>query len=186
MKIQYPFLSRLFFGLFLPGYRVTVVNELTPRELVEMGVESVLLDVDCTLKRYDSELPEPWVEPWLQTLRDAKIPVCLLSNGKGRRIGEFAKKYDLSFVAMAFKPFPFGIRKAIRQQGWNRKTTAMVGDQIFADIVAGNLAGVKTVLVTPIHPEMEPIFTRIKRPFEKLIIKLIPTRTPTPSCEKNR
>lgn len=182
MKIHYPLLSRIFFGPLLPGYRVTVVNELAPKVLMEMGVESVLLDVDCTLKRYDSELPEPWVEAWLQTLKDANIRVCLLSNGKGRRIGEFARKYELEYVAMALKPFPFGIRKAIRQQGWNRKTTAMVGDQIFADILAGNLAGVKTVLVTPIHPEMEPIFTRIKRPLEKIILKLIPTRTPAPNC----
>lgn len=186
MKIQYPFLSRLFFGPFLPDYRVAVVNELSPRALAEMGVESVLLDVDCTLKRYDSESVEPWVEAWLATLRDANIRVCLLSNGKGRRIGEFAEKYKLEYVAMALKPFPFGIRRAIREQGWNRKTTAMVGDQIFADILAGNLAGVKTVLVTPIHPEMEPIFTRVKRPFEKIIIKLIPTPRPAHNCKQRQ
>ena len=183
MKIEYPFLSRLFFGVFLPGYRVAVVNELTPKVLEEMGVESVLLDVDCTLKRYDQDTLEPWVEPWLDTLRDAKIQVCLLSNGKGRRIGDVAAKYDLPYVAMAIKPLPFGCLNAIRRQGWNRKTTAMVGDQIFADIMAGNLAGLKTVLVTPIHPEMEPLFTRIKRPFEKLIMKLIPSPSRTPTSQ---
>ena len=38
----------------------------------------------------------------------------------------------------------------------------VVGDQIFADILAGNLAGVFTILVTPIKPEQEHWFTRIK------------------------
>ena len=185
MKIQYPFLSRLFFGIFLPSYRVAVVNELTPKILGELDVDAVLLDVDCTLKRYDRDTLEPWVEVWLDTLRDAKIRVCLLSNGKSQRIGEFAAKYDLPYVAMALKPSPFGCLIAIRREGWQRKNTAMIGDQIFADVMAGNLAGLKTVLVTPIHPEMEPLFTRIKRPFEKIIMKLIPTPSRTQTqCER--
>ena len=44
--------------------------------------------------------------------------------------------------------------------------TAMVGDQVFADVMAGRLAGVFTILVRPIHPEDEPWFTRWKRPWE--------------------
>ena len=39
----------------------------------------------------------------------------------------------------------------------------MVGDQLFADILAGRLAGLTTFLVEPIHPEEEPWFTRLKR-----------------------
>ncbi|MDO4551735.1 MAG: YqeG family HAD IIIA-type phosphatase [Planctomycetia bacterium] len=183
MKIKYPFLSRLFFGVFLPNYRVSVVNELTPKILTEMGVESVLLDVDCTLKRYDCDILEPWVEAWLDTLKDANIQVCLLSNGKGKRIGRFAERYGLPYMAMAVKPLPFGCLRAIRRQGFQRRSTAMIGDQIFADILAGNLAGLKTVLVTPIHPEMEPLFTRVKRPFEKFIIKLIPSHARKPTVQ---
>ena len=50
----------------------------------------------------------------------------------------------------------------------------MVGDQIFADVMAGKLGFLKTVLVTPIHPELEPLFTRVKRPFEKIFLCMIP------------
>lgn len=172
--IHYSPLVRLLFWPFLPHLRVNVVNELTPAVLHEMGVESVLLDVDCTLKRYDSDILEGWVTVWLDTLKDAGIQVCLLSNGKGRRIGKLAERYGLPYVALAMKPLPNGCWRAIRQQGWNRKTTAMVGDQIFADVMAGKLGFLKTVLVTPIHPELEPLFTRVKRPFEKIFLHMIP------------
>ncbi|MDO4583433.1 MAG: YqeG family HAD IIIA-type phosphatase [Planctomycetia bacterium] len=174
MKLRYSFFTRLFFWPFLPDWKVGVVNELTPALLREMGIESVLLDVDCTLKRYDTDILEGSVWIWLETLQKGGISVCLLSNGKGRRIGQFAQRYHLPYVAMALKPLPFGCLRAIRQQHWEQKSTAMVGDQIFADVMAGKLAGLKTILVTPIHPEMEPLFTRVKRPFEKIILKMIP------------
>ena len=38
--------------------------------------------------------------------------------------------------------------------------TAIVGDQLFADVMAGRLAGVRSILVDPIHPEEEPWWTR--------------------------
>ena len=46
----------------------------------------------------------------------------------------------------------------------------MIGDQLFTDILGGNRFGVKTILVTPIEKK-ESIHTRIKRPFEKIILK---------------
>ena len=61
------------------------------------------------------------------------------------------------------KPLPLGCRRAIREMGFEASRTAMVGDQLFADIVAGRLAGLTTILVDPIHPEEEPWFTRLKR-----------------------
>ena len=44
----------------------------------------------------------------------------------------------------------------------------MVGDQLITDIQAGNLAGVKTVLVKPLV-ETDKWNTRINRFFEKII-----------------
>jgi predicted HAD superfamily phosphohydrolase YqeG len=49
----------------------------------------------------------------------------------------------------------------------------MVGDQLFADVMAGRLAGVHSILVTPIHPEEEPWFTRLKRLPERLMLRRV-------------
>lgn len=157
-------------GIFRPDHRVQSVAQLAPEWLRGERIASLLLDADCTLKRYREEEPTPEAQRWLDELRAAGIGVCLVSNGRGPRIGRFAARCGLPFIAGALKPLPFGCRRAIRQMGFRREETAMVGDQLFADIAAGHLAGVRTILVEPIHPEDEPWFTRLKRPLERLFL----------------
>ncbi len=156
--------------LLLPRLHCRSVSDLPPDRLRELGIDSVLLDVDCTLKRYHAEQIQPEAAEWLATLRDAGIGVCLVSNGAVPRIGRLAEQLGLPFVAMALKPFPFGCQRAIRERGFDRMRTAMIGDQLFADVWAGRLAGVITILVDPIHPEDEPWFTRLKRPLERWLL----------------
>ena len=135
-----------------------------------MGLQSLLLDADGTLKRYRSQECAPGVGQWLDTLRQAGFGLCLVSNGLGERIGRFAEIVNLPFVAKAMKPLPAGCRRAGRKMGFSRESTAIVGDQLFADIMAGRLAGLTTILVDPIHPEEEPWFTRLKRPPERWLL----------------
>ena len=157
--------------LLTPHYRVCSVLELTPQRLRELGVESLLLDADCTLKRYGGQQCAQGVAPWLDALREAGFGLCLVSNGFGDRIGQFAQTLGLPFVAKALKPLPIGCRRAMRKMGFCPRTTAMVGDQLFADILAGRLAGITTFLVEPIHPEEEPWFTRLKRGPERWLLR---------------
>jgi HAD superfamily phosphatase (TIGR01668 family) len=77
---------------------------------------------------------------------------------------------DIPYVAKAFKPLPFACRRAVRRLGWEGKRIGVMGDQVFADILAGRLAGLYTILVTPTSPE-EPWFTRLKRPFERMLLR---------------
>lgn len=174
MENRYSLLAWILLWPFLPNFKVNVVNELTPAVLNEIGVKTILLDVDSTLKRYDTDLLEDWVIEWLDSLKVAGIEVCLLSNGKEKRISKIANQYHLQYEAMAMKPLPFGCWRVMKRNGWNRKTTAMVGDQLMADVAAGKFAGIKTIHVTPIHPEDEPLFTRVKRPLERLVFRWIP------------
>jgi HAD superfamily phosphatase (TIGR01668 family) len=144
--------------------------ELDLARLESLGLDALLLDADCTLKEYRSEEPLEGIDEWLATLREANIGLCLISNGLGPRIERFAKRVDLPFFAPAKKPLPFGCRRAVRTMKFDPRRTAIVGDQIFADIMAGRLAGLRSILVDPIHPEQEKWFTQIKRPFERLVI----------------
>ena len=54
--------------------------------------------------------------------------------------------------------------------GSTQRTTALMGDQIFTDILAGNKLSLLTVLVPPIKDKTD-VFTRFKRLMEKPIIK---------------
>ncbi len=158
------------FRIFQPHLRVENVTELTPELLWEHGIRSLLLDVDCTLKHYfSSELP-PDVSRWLESMKRAGFPICLISNGRSARIGKFAESVGLPYIGSAMKPLPCACRKGMKRMGFDKKSTAMVGDQVFSDVLAGKFAGVFTILVTPLGPEHEPWFARMKRPFEKLVL----------------
>ncbi|MGA2618815.1 MAG: YqeG family HAD IIIA-type phosphatase [Thermoguttaceae bacterium] len=159
------------FRIFVPHLHVAGVQELSVDRLRALGLDSLLLDADSTLKRYGAAECVPEAAQWLARLRAAAVGVCLVSNGTGRRIGPFAEQTRLPLVALAMKPLPWGCRRAVRKMGFDPGRTAIVGDQIFADVMAGRLAGLTTILVDPIHPEEEPWFTRLKRRPERWLLR---------------
>jgi hypothetical protein len=162
------------FRFFAPTYHVPSVGALTPSRLAAMGLEALLVDADCTLKRFTSEECTAEAAAWLAEIRGQGIGLCLLSNGRHRRIERFAASIDLPFVATAFKPLPRGCRAAVRKMGFQPARTAIVGDQLFADVLAGRLAGLAaTILVDPVHPEEEHWYTRLRRRPERWLIRRI-------------
>ena len=73
---------------------------------------------------------------------------------------------------------PRGCRRAMKEFNFKPEETALVGDQIFADVMAGRLCGLRTFKVAPISPEEEHWFTRIKRPFENVVLRSFKRRFP--------
>jgi predicted HAD superfamily phosphohydrolase YqeG len=64
------------------------------------------------------------------------------------------------------KPFKKGYLKAVESMGLEPRDVAIAGDQLFTDILGGNLLGMKTLLIKPIDCN-EPFPIKIKRIFEK-------------------
>ncbi|MDO5580368.1 MAG: YqeG family HAD IIIA-type phosphatase [Planctomycetia bacterium] len=162
------------FKRFLPHLFVDSVLELTPKRLLDSGIQSLLLDVDCTLKSYKEQEVGAEIRCWLENLKEQGIGLCIISNGLERRISPFARNLGIPFIACACKPSPKGCLRAIRENHFEPQKTAMVGDQLFSDIWAGRRAGIFTIRVEPIRPREEPWFARIKRPLEKLVLWLNP------------
>ncbi|MCS7306908.1 MAG: YqeG family HAD IIIA-type phosphatase [Thermoguttaceae bacterium] len=157
--------------LVVPDLRIERIEELTAPHLAALEVQALLVDVDCTLCRYQQEdIPAEKVQ-WIQRTLQGGWQVCLVSNGRAGRIARLAQQLHVPFVAGALKPFSFGCRRALRKLGLPASKAAMVGDQLFADVLAARWLGMKSVLVRPIHPEDEPWFTRMKRPLEGWVLK---------------
>lgn len=160
------------FKKFLPHLLIDSVLELTPEKLCDLGLKHLLLDVDCTLKSYKEQEVGPEINFWLNNLKENGIGLCILSNGLGKRISRFAEKLGIPYIAPAFKPSAKGCLRAIRDNRFDPQKTAIVGDQLFADIWAGHRAGIFTIRVNPIRPHEEPWFARLKRPLEKVVFWL--------------
>lgn len=81
--------------------------------------------------------------------------------------GALRRLLGLEFVSFAGKPLPFGAVRACKRWGLRRKETVLIGDQIFTDMICGNLAGIPTVLVEPYQLETTRSFKlrrRLERP----------------------
>ena len=68
------------------------------------------------------------------------------------------------------KPAPFALCRAMEMHGATPDKTVMIGDQVFTDVAAGNLAGVRTVLVRP-QSRRDLWYTQIFRVFELLALR---------------
>ena len=157
--------------MFKPHYILNSVTDITPEFLNDNSIKALLLDVDNTLSvaHADKTLREG-VPEWLSDMREAEISMMILSNAKKKRAKRFADSIGLDVVGLAAKPLPFGYLRAAKKLKVKRKNVAIVGDQVFTDIMGGRLAGVKTVLVTDITPE-DKTFFKIKRYFERIMLK---------------
>ena len=81
----------------------------------------------------------------------------------------FNDAVQVSYIYKAGKPKPKYYKKAMELMGTDATNTLFVGDQIFTDIYGANLAGIRTILVKPIHPK-EEIQIVLKRYLEKIVL----------------
>lgn len=153
-------------GLFRPSAMKPRVTDLTPEFFRAMGVEALLLDVDNTIATYTSHTPIEGAVEWAQKMVEEGFRVLIVSNNYKKRVGPFAQRFGLDFISFALKPLPFGYLRARRRLGAGRRACAIVGDQIFTDVVGANLCGMRSVLLTPIEPEDGMSF-RVRRFFER-------------------
>jgi len=96
--------------------------------------------------------------------------MCFVSNNTDLRVKEIADRVNIPFIARAKKPRRRSFRKAMALMDTKPEHTAVVGDQIFTDILGGNRLGLFTVLVSPISRK-EFIGTRLVRILEKIILE---------------
>ena len=137
--------------LFFPDYIFPKVTDISAGFLKDHGISLLLMDFDNTMLPYTTSEPTQELLHWLKRLDEAGVRLCIVSNSRKKRVPEFAEQYGISCVTRARKPGTRGIREAMERFGVPRAQTALVGDQIFTDVLGANLAGVTALVVKSIH-----------------------------------
>ncbi|MBE5023920.1 YqeG family HAD IIIA-type phosphatase [Olsenella sp. DSM 107455] len=157
-------------GLFRATRYVASLPLVDVDELVSSGVRLVLLDRDNTCVPRDATSAPAEVLAWLDRAREAGLGLCLVSNNfHSSQVGRTARELGVEVVDHAMKPAPFALVRAMRLMGASREETVMIGDQVFTDVAAGNLAGVRTILVRP-QSRKDLWYTHVFRVFERLAL----------------
>lgn len=153
--------------LYPDGY-FKKVEEITTKYLQENKINALILDVDNTLIDYQRNLEESVIK-WAEEIKKQGIKLYILSNTNHKeKVEEVAKKIEIPYRNLAKKPFKTGFLKVQNDLKEKAENIAVVGDQIFTDIVGGNRCGMFTILVEPINPK-DFWYTAWKRPIEKKI-----------------
>lgn len=158
--------------MFKPEIKLERVTDITLDILKKYNIKALILDVDNTLSTHHGHILTDGLPEWLQLMKDNGIKLIILSNSKEARVKPFAEKINLPYISLGLKPLPTGYLKALKALGTKRRETAIVGDQIFTDVLGGRVVGVRTILLTPIKLETTWGF-KFKRSIERVLIKLL-------------
>ena len=153
---------------FYPGEYVDSTYEIDFDALYKEGYRAVIFDVDNTLVPHGAPADERACTLFAH-LKELGYQCMLLSNNKEPRVKMFNDAVQVSYIYKAGKPKPKNYKKAMELMGTDVTNTLFVGDQIFTDIYGANLAGIRTILVKPIHPK-EEIQIVLKRYLEKIVL----------------
>lgn len=150
----------------MPNQYVKSVFEITPDALKAEGIKGIITDLDNTLVAWDVEEATEEIIEWFQSMADNNIKVTIISNNNQQRVRIFSEPLNTPFIYSARKPLGKAFKKATKQMNLKREEIVVMGDQLFTDVLGGNIAGFYTVLVVPVA-KTDGKLTRINRLMER-------------------
>ncbi|WP_290033771.1 YqeG family HAD IIIA-type phosphatase [Ligilactobacillus cholophilus] len=153
---------------FKPTWMLKSIYNLTPDQIRNNNIKLILTDLDNTLIAWNNPDGTPELKAWLKEMKDAGIPVVVVSNNNEERVKKAVEKFDLPYISRAMKPLKRGINIARKQYDIEPQNIVLVGDQLMTDVLAANRSGIKSILVKPIV-ESDAWNTKFNRFLENII-----------------
>ncbi len=154
----------------LPDIIVNSVQDIDLDGLYSDGIRGLLIDLDNTLVAWDRSHIGHEVVDWLQLAQSRGFSVCFVSNGMPDRVARFSAEMNIPGVGRAIKPRKTPFRRALKLLELTADECAVIGDQLFTDILGGNRMGMITILINPLS-DKELGSTRMVRRLERRVLK---------------
>lgn len=156
------------FEKFYPDEYISSTYDIDFEDLYKRGCRGIIFDIDNTLVPHGAPADDK-ARGLFDKLRTLGFHTMLLSNNKEPRVKSFHEAVQTDYIHKANKPFIENYIKAMEKMGTDTSDTIFIGDQLFTDIWGAKKAGIKTILVQPIHPK-EEIQIVLKRLLEKIVL----------------
>ena len=158
----------------IPQYSFRDITDISPGFLRKNGVSFLMLDLDNTIASYSEHSPADSISNWVADMKNNNIQLFFISNNKRQgRVELFAEAFGIGFIKDARKPSPDSLLQAIESLGFSIGDSALLGDQIFADALAANRAGVISIIVRPLSLK-NPLYSlryAIEAPFRAACVR---------------
>lgn len=160
--------------ILFPDILLDSIYDIDPYMLKDKGIKGLIIDIDNTLVAWDIERPDNKAIQWIKTMTNKGFKICLISNNTFERVRIFNESLNLFSIPEAKKPTKKSFLKALKKLKLKPEQIAVIGDQIFTDVLGGNRFNMFTILVRPISDKEFP-FIQVKRFIEKIILALYKT-----------
>lgn len=151
-----------------PGLTVSSLDNISLQGLWDKGIRGLILDLDNTITPWRKDEITPEAISLIEEARLLTFKIAILSNATRKRTENIAQRYNLPFLAPALKPRLGPYRHLLKEMGLRGEQVAVIGDQLFTDVLGGNRAGCYSILVNPLENN-EFVGTRIVRFLERLL-----------------
>ena len=156
-------------NILYPNLYLKKVEDINIETLLKNKIKLVILDVDNTLIDYYKNLSEEIIK-WAKEMKGQGIKLFILSNTNDKnKVKKVADKLQIEYKNLALKPLKRGFKYVQKKFGMKAENIAVVGDQIFTDVIGGNRCKMFTILVEPIDKNKDYWYTAWKRPIERKI-----------------
>lgn len=156
--------------MFGPDRFAPRLYDVPHEELEAAGIRGLIVDLDNTLLGFrETELGDEHIS-WVARAHDRGFRIVMLSNNFSERVTGLAARLQVECIPNALKPLPFGFLRAKRRLQMSRREIAVVGDQLFTDVLGGKLCGLYTILTEPIELKDFAV-TRVFRYFERIMLR---------------
>lgn len=158
---------------FIPDIYQKSIYHIDYEKLLDAGIKCILFDLDNTCIPYKDKEPNKKLIELFEMLKDMDFKLIIFSNATRRRIAPFKKVLNVDCLARAGKPRKRNFLKVLKLFNYELSDVAIVGDQLYKDILGGNKIGIKTILVNPMSLDDMIITKYIFRPLEKRKYRLL-------------
>jgi HAD superfamily phosphatase (TIGR01668 family) len=148
---------------------VDSIYDIDLENLKTNNIKALIADLDNTLVPWRSSEIQEKLTNWIATVRDADLKIAIVSNNTSARVEAMSSQLGVIALSGAIKPRRGAFRNIAAQFNLEPHEVAVVGDQLFTDILGGNRTGMYTILVTPISKH-EFIGTKLMRMVENLFL----------------
>lgn len=150
---------------FIPDMYQKSIYHIDYDKLYEDGIRCLLFDLDNTCVPYKDREPNTKLKELFDDLRDDGFKVIIFSNSNKKRLLPFKKYLNVDCSASSRKPMKAKFLLVLKMFKFDLSEVAIIGDQLFTDVLGGNRVGIKTVLVNPMSKD-DAVWTKFTRALE--------------------
>ena len=158
---------------FIPDMYQKSIYHIDYEKLLDDGIKCLLFDLDNTCVPYKDTEPNKKLIELFEMLKDMDFKLIIFSNAPKRRIMPFKKKLNVDCLASARKPLKKNFLKILKLFNYELSDVAIIGDQLYKDILGGNKVGITTILVNPMSLDDMILTKLIFRPLERRKFRLL-------------